>query len=311
MKFRVKCSAIVVGFMTFFLGSSFLVSSYAGIGNDGTPRSDSALLDPKPSKRLFEIPVFPGTVPFNETPGFNRLQPPFATTLRVYRTTDGGSLDKGKVIAFYQDYLTAKGWKEAIFKRQGDEGYAGLGLNLFENINGTRVHLSGNFSLWVAPKDGMYTILLDEWRLSSLNQATMNYISGAVGSLETIGTKRGYRVQKVYSDGDWSKYYENEYLIDRVRFSFIANEASGPHPGDGQLISVTILTYRDPAIAEDEAKLLLPAPSEATDGKQIVVLPTRSVSRVFVKNSTVFLIQDYSGKQEENIKFIAGELEKL
>ena len=76
---------------------------------------------------------------------------------------DDGCLDKEKVIAFYRSYLESKGWKDDIFKRRGEEGYLGLRVDLAENLgDGTRIQLSGNFYLLVAPQDGIYCILLDQ-----------------------------------------------------------------------------------------------------------------------------------------------------
>lgn len=264
------------------------------------------------AKRLFEIPAYPGTVPFNENPGMKRLQPPFATSVLVYRTTDGSRLNKEKVIDFYRSYLESKGWKDDIFKRRGDEAYLGLGVNLFENLgDGTHIQLSGNFYLWVAPQDGIYTILLDQWRISSFNQETRNYVSRVIGSLEGIGAKHNYRAQKVYSDGDWDKDYENEYLIDRVRFTFFTGKPAGFEPDPNQVIDLIILTYRDSAVAEDEAKRLRP-PSTTNLGDGQVSLDLSTVFNiVVVRKRTVLLIRDFSGKQREAVKRIAGDLEKL
>lgn len=266
----------------------------------------------QPAKRLFEIPPYPDTLPFNENSSMKRLQAPFATSLMVYRTADGSRLDKEKIIDFYRSHLESKGWKDDTFKRRGGEAYLGLRVDLFEDLeDGTRIQLSGNFYLWVAPQDGIYTILLDQWRISSFNQKTLNYISSVIRSLEGIGAKRNYHAQKVYSDGDWDKDYENEYLIDRVHFTFLTGQPAGFEPGSNQMIDLIILTYRDSAIAEDEAKRLTPpSTTNVGDGKVIGNLST-VFNVVVVKNRTVLLIRDYSGKQREAVKLIAADLEKL
>lgn len=265
----------------------------------------------QPAKRLFEIPGYPGTLPFNGNPNMKRLQPPFATSLLVYRTADGGRLDKEKVIAFYRSYLESKGWKDDIFQRRGDEGYLGLRVDLAENLSdGTRIQLSGTFYLWVAPQDGIYSILLDQWRVSAVDQATLNNVSKFVGSLKGIGAKRNYRVQKVYTDGEWDRDYENEYLIDRVRFSLIADKSAGPHPGPNQTIDLIILSYRDSAIAEDEAGRLRASATNLSDDRQIR-LPSTSFNVVIVRSKTVLLIRDYSGMQREAVTRIAADLDRL
>lgn len=265
----------------------------------------------QPAKRLFEIPAYPGTQAFNENPNMKRLQPPFATSLLVYRTADGGRLDKEKVIAFYRSFLESKGWKDDIFKRRGDEGYLGLRVDLSEDLrDGTHIQLVGNFYLWVAPQDGIYSILLDQWRLSKVDQETLSYVSKVIGSLEGIGAKRNYRVQKVYLDSGWDRDYENEYLIDRVGFMFFADKSVGPNPGSNQMLYLTILTYRDSATAQDEARRLSPPAPNLSDGKVILNLST-SFNVVVVRNKTVLLIRDYSGKQREAVTGIAADLEKL
>lgn len=290
------------------LKSSFLILLVCAFSSI----SRSAQAPKSAAKRLFEIPAYPGTVPFNENPNMKRLQAPFATSLLVYRTADGGSLDKEKLIAFYRNYLESKGWKDDIFKRRGDEGYLGLRVDLFENlVDGTRIQLSGNFYLWVAPQDGSYTILMDQWRISSYDQATLNNVAKCIASLEGIGAKRNYRVSKVYSGGDWARDYENEYLIDRVPFTFIADKSAGPHPSSNQLIQLIILTYRDATIAEDEARRFrAPTATNLSEGKAILDLST-IFNVVVVRNKTVLLIQDSSGKQREAVTQIAAELEKL
>ena len=265
----------------------------------------------QPAKRLFEIPAYPGTVPFHENSNMKRLQSPFATSLLVYRTADGGPLDKEKVIAFYRSYLESKGWKDDIFKRRGDEAYLGLRVDLFENLgDGTRIQLSGNFYLWVAPHDGIYNILLNQWRLSAAGHETLNNVAKLIGSLEGIGAKRSYRVLRVYSDGDWDKDYDNEYLIDRVHFTFIANKSTGPHPGSNEMIDLLILTYRDSAIAEDEAKRFRGLATNLSDGQVSLNLST-NFNVVVVRSKTVLLIRDSSGMQKEAVTRIAADLERL
>jgi hypothetical protein len=285
---------------------------WTGLAQDPPRADESVSRSAELSKRLFEIPAYPGTVPFNEYPQMKRFHHPFATSVLVYRTTDGGPLDKEKVIAFYQDHLTNKGWKDAIFKRRGDEAYLGLNVNLFESVkDGTRIQLSGSFYLWIAPQDGMYTILLDQWRLSSPGQDTLTFLHRIESSLDSIGIKSGYRVQKTYSDGEWEIHYQNEYLTDRRRFSFFANEASGPHARSDQSIDLIILTYRDRNTAEAEASLIRPSVPKLNDGRRDLPLPLSGINVVIVRNQTVLLIRDYSGTQAKAVKQIAAELEKL
>lgn len=264
----------------------------------------------EPSKRVFELSAYPGTVPFNSYPSFERWHAPFGTSFRVYKTGDGGTLEKERVITFFREHLTSKGWKENIFKRREDEPYLGMSIHLFENMNnGARIQLSGKFYLWIAPRDGMYTILLDQWRISTPGQENLNYLHKVESSLHNIATKAGYHSQKVASDSEWVRDFENEYLIDRRRFNFNVKGASGPHLGIGQFIDLIILNYRDPVIAEIEAKRFLPL--STNNGERVMIFPVSRISTVVVKGSNVFVLRDNSGKQAEALKLIATELEKL
>ncbi len=307
-----KILTISASLLTCILVSTFGTPVNASDRDGETSRFGFNLTESRQAKRLFEIPVYPGTIPFNGTPRFQRLQPPFATSMFVYRTADGRDLDKEKVITFYNSYLTSRGWKEDIFRRQGEEAYLGMSVDVFEQFpENSRIQLSGKFYLWVSPKDGVYTMLLDQWRISSLGQSKINYLAKVAGALDSIGTRHGYIVQKVSTDGEWSRDYENEFLIDRARYSFISKEAKGPHPGEGQHISLFILTYPDLAIAEEEARRHRPNPMDTRNGDQVLILPSRGITVVVVKNHTVFLIRDLSGAQRDAVTGIAAELDKL
>lgn len=264
----------------------------------------------QPARRLFEIPAYPGTVTFNESSGLSRLQPPFATWMLVYRTVDGSRLDKEKVIAFYRSYLESKGWKDDIFKRRGDEGYLGMRVDLAEDLDDkTHIQLSGNFYMWVAPQDGMYTVLLDQWRHCSVDQQTRNSLNKIVASLEGIVAKRDYRAQQSYSDGEWDKDYENEYLIERVRFSLFPDKSTHENLDTNKLITLIVLTYRDAAIADEEAKRLRLAATNRSENGMILNLSINLVV-VVVKNKTVLLLRDHTNQQKDVVTGIAADLAK-
>lgn len=267
----------------------------------------------KPSVRLFEIPEYPGTVRFPSVLGFDRLTLPFATVMRVYRTPDGKPLDKEKVIDFYRSHLMQKGWIDGIGQQRFDEGYLSLRVDLYESSPETaHVHLSGNFRLWVAPQDGMITILMDQWRISNNRQETSLYLSGVTSSLEGIAKKNEYYVQKIYYDSGWIEDYENEYMITREKYSFHSNDHVGQHDRMDQTIYLLIRTFVDENTATEEAKRLLHVePVVEKENHVPIFRPIRHVPIVLVKNKTVIVLSEYSGKQAAVMQQIAAELRKL
>jgi len=71
-----------------------------------------------------------------------------------------------------------------------------------------------------------------------------------------------------------------------------------------------LLTYRDPSIAEEEARRLRSGNAKRSDDGVILNLSTR-LSLVIIKNKTVILIRDSSAKQKDVIAQIAADIEKL
>jgi hypothetical protein len=208
---------------------------------------------PANSNYIFRVPVFSGTELFKSNPALAELNPPFGTVMQVFRTTDGQPLDKEAVIAFYREALERKGWKEGIFKREKDEPYLSMRTDVYEALpDGTRIQLAGDFYLWVAPLDGMLTVYLRQWRISSADQASHNSVQIMVKRLMEAAPKAGYRPAKVYSDGQWKTDFENEYLIDRVVYALIPADAPSDLDAPLDTLIVTLLTYRDAGVAVAE-----------------------------------------------------------
>jgi hypothetical protein len=202
---------------------------------------------------IFHIPVFPGTELFNTYPDLEGLNPPFGTIMEVFHTKDGEPLDKETVISFFHDALEHNGWKEGIFKRQKDEGYLSMRTDVFEALpDGTRIQVAGEFYLWLAPRDGMITVFLRQWRISSPGQATYNSLQAMVNRLVRDAPKAGYRAQKVYSDSGWQTDYENEYLVDRVLYGLIPADAQPAIDAPEGTLTVALLVYRDADVAAGE-----------------------------------------------------------
>lgn len=208
---------------------------------------------PTKPRYLFRVPIFSGTELFESNPDLADLSPPFGTIMQVFRTTDGRPLDKEAVITFYRDALEHNGWKEGIFSRQKDEAYLSMRTDVFENLpDGTRIQVAGYFYLWVAPRDGMMTIYLRQWRISLIDQVTHDSVQAMEKRLIEAAPKAGYRAAKVYSDGKWKIDFENEYVVDRVLYALVPSDARSLIDAPEGTLIVTLLTYRDADLAAGE-----------------------------------------------------------
>ena len=173
--------------------------------------------------------------------------------MEVFHTTDGRPLDKEAVLAFYRDALEHNGWKVGIFSRQKDEPYLSMRTDVFETLpDGTRIQIAGSFYLWVAPLDGMITVYLQQWRISSIDQATHDSAQAMEKRLIEAAPKVGYCVAKVSSDSRWKIDFENEYLVDRVLYALVPSAAPTSMDAPEGTLILTLLTYRDAELATGE-----------------------------------------------------------
>ena len=208
---------------------------------------------PTKSQYIFRIPAVPGIELFESNPELTLLTPPIGTVVEVFQTKDGRSLDKEFVIEFYRAALEAKGWKEGIFKRQGDRPYLSMQTNVFETLpDHTRIQLAGESYLWVVPRDGMLTIYQKQWRISSVDQVTLNALQGMITRMTEAAAKAGYRAMRIFYDSGWGADYENEYLVDRVSYCLVPNDAPPSIDAPPESLTVSLLTYRDTDIAAEE-----------------------------------------------------------
>lgn len=205
--------------------------------------------DPE-SHYVFRIPVFPGTELFKSSPVLAELSTPIATTLEVYVAKDGKSLSKEAVLAYYRDELSKQGWKDGIFKGQASEPYLSMRAEVFDNLeDGSRIQVAGEFFLWVAPRDGMITVYLKQWRISSVDQVSLNSKQTIIKRLTDTASKLGYRAEKAASDGGWRKDFENEYLVERTVYSLVPKGTKTSMDAPPGTLIVTLLTYRDANVA--------------------------------------------------------------
>lgn len=260
-----------------------------------TNASRSATIPEAPSY-VFQIPVYPETELFKGNPSLNQLMPPLATEVKIYRTRGGKSLDAEAVIAYYREQFMHKGWKEGVFKRQTTEPYLGLMTQVYENLpDGTAIQANGQFYLWVAPKDGMFTIYMQQHRISRIDQATRKALSDVAESLKRAATEVGYDALTVYSDSGWETDYENEYLVDRQLFSLVATQfRAQAHSDPSKSIEVSLRTFKDGAIARIEQANEQKALSERS-GYGIAIAAGKLVIRLY----------DQSGKQARPLDEIA------
>lgn len=204
---------------------------------------------------VFQIPSYPGTEVSNGSiPSLNVLMLPFGTVVKIYRTRSGKPLDADAVIAFYREYFERKGWKEGIFKRQDREPYLALTTQVYENpTDGTHIQAAAEFYLWLAPKDGMFTVYMRHHRISQADNSTRKSLSDATESLQHEAESVGYGAHPANVETGWEEAYGNEYLIDRKLFVLVSKQFRGPrHPDESKLIQVSFMTFRDAGIAEIE-----------------------------------------------------------
>jgi hypothetical protein len=249
------------------------------------------------ARNVFEIPIYPGTALFrSDQSNLKKLQPPFATVVEVYRTKDGSSLKKNEVIGFYETTLKAKGWKDAISKRADGEPYLGLQLNVYEQPkDAPGIQLAGDFHLWVAPNDGMYTIYLEQWRNSSPDQKTIDLSNRIVETLKKTAAESNYGVDKATVWG-WEEFYRNEYLIEMSHFTLSDKTAKNKSDIDmSWYVSIEMLTYKNASIAKKEVNKLN---------------AMRSYSKVAAIDNIVIAFEDRARTHGEVINKILARIEQ-
>ncbi len=268
------------------------------------------------SKHLFHIPIFPGMVPFHtEHSNKQEINLPFITSLRVYRTANGAPLNVDTVLSFYESHFRRIGWKDAINKRIPPEPYLALSIDLAESRE-ENVHLAGDITFWIAPKDGMLTILCEQWRISSPGQKTINNISLLQKSLSDLAGEFHYSMQKIYYTSAWVKYYENEYLTACSAYTLSSSHIGRSSCVDPEgLINATILAYSDSTFAHAEAKRIrnhwdddADNGNSNSDPNIFLVHLGQDRTEVIQFNKILLLLSDQSGKQKSQINALVDRL---
>jgi hypothetical protein len=244
-------------------------------------------------KGVFQAPSYPGTEPFNGTSSaLAALNRPFATSLAVFKTKDGAPLDAETVIQFYKSYYEKKGWQKGIFERRGSEPYLGMRVQVYESDGkGPSVHVAGEVYLWVAPRDGMITIYMSQWRISSLDQKSKTEYAHIEDILKLAGEEHNCSVGEASSYGDWQDYYQNEYLIECKVFTFRDKSVSGQGCLDGGIYAV-LAAYKDAIVAAEQAKEF-----------------SSTRTKAIPKGNILLLLRDLDGKKAGLIGAIAKKLQ--
>ncbi len=294
---------------------------FAGTFKGGVFRSSANNLLPPSvqpaAKYLFHIPAYPGTEEYRSPFNDEGLHMPFATVYKVFKTKNGDSLNCQSVLKFYKDYLEAKGWKEGIDNGSPQEPFLAMAVDLRENLpENVNIFLAGHFYIWVAPKDGMYSILSKQWRTSTPGQKAMNREDRIIGAFRTLSRDLGYEAGSPdYWRSDWEYFYENEYLISWNHVYLYKS----PHI----VTTVEILTYKDSLVAQQEVErfvrigreehwqTITPLSQRAyfVDFKKIVTTGGNKIITSF--SNFVILIEASSLSEGKNLKIMLRRFDEI
>jgi hypothetical protein len=223
------------------------------------------------------------------------LNPPFATSLKVFKTKDGAPLQKENVIKFYKEYYESRGWQKGIAARQGDEPYLGLRVQVYDPGGAlAQIHVAGELYLWIAPQDGMLTVYMSQWRISSMNQASVNRYNSIEETLKRTSERLNYSIQQVATYSNWEDYYKNEYLVKCEVLTLFSK--SSPPRNDIDIkgrLNATLLVYKDSAVAHEQAK-------------EFRVLNSRTIVQI---DNALILLDTHDKTQAAIVEQIAHDIE--
>jgi hypothetical protein len=263
----------------------------------------------------FSIPAFAGTQVSQHDGYQNQVNLPLITTFAVFKTQNGSPLPEQDVLEFYRSYYEKRGWKQSVFYKPTSEPYLELQQDLSQPAHPhSAIHLAGHLNLWVAPKDGVITVFLSQWRNSSLDSATNELFHQTVNSLKSSGKTLGYSVSELQPQASWAKYYEDENLVTMADFwlSLPSKQPRSCMDGSG-MIFVTVLAYKDPAAAAEHGNPPAREPLRVEDrgnGSYVVqveiVLPR--TGSVLLRGNLVILLQPGDDKQGDAINQLVKTL---
>jgi hypothetical protein len=255
------------------------------------------------AKDVFAIPKPPNVELVRNGEPLNHIDKPFFRTLRIYKTEDGKSLNPEELIQFYKTYFYEKGWKDApVYKREGNEPYLGLSIQIYDPPT---VHAVGDFYIWIFPQDGMFTIYMEQWRISDdpYKDKTIQIIN----ALKSKAQEMNYSVTPACEFGNWLDYYSNEYLADCQVFMLADKSIENRSCIDPKgRINATILTYTsiDTATSarEKEEETTQPKTTEKLhSGKGTRSISPLKARTVIQKGNTVIFLESQDKTQTNSV----------
>jgi len=171
----------------------------------------------------FSIPAFPGTKLVETFDPAVTVSPPFTTLTFMLRSESGDPLDAAKVVEFYRELLLSKGWKETEPPEVASSESSLTLRSRFYNSD-TGQNITGQFSLYVAAKDGLITLYLSQWRNSYGGQNITDLFDSLAEKLNEV-EKEGYL--KYYSNGElqrWEYFFEDENFVEGMFYDWITED---------------------------------------------------------------------------------------
>jgi len=214
---------------------------------------------------------------------------PFGKALKVYKTLDHSSFDLEQMIKFYKDYYVKRNWKDDVFKRKGTEPYLALSKTIYEPEGKfTSIHVATKLYIWFAPKDGMVTLYMDMWKVSSLKNESRILCKNIENKLKEISKSIDYSFNEFSTTGlNWLMYHQNESLVSAKGFNISKKIKFMRGCGDETgIVRAYLLAYKNPDSAAEQAK----------NYKYTNPLAWGS-SRIIVQNENVLLVLEYSDQQ--------------
>jgi hypothetical protein len=191
----------------------------------------------------FSIPAFPGTKLVKPFDPAVTVSPPFSALTFILRTESGDLLDAAKVVEFYREFLLSKGWKEAEPPEPASSEPSLTLRSRFYN-SGTGQNITGQFSLYVAAREGLITLYLSQWRNSYAGQNITDLLGGITKQLNEV-EKDGYL--KYYSNGElqrWEYFFEDENFIEGIFYAWITED------NPRSIVEAVIAAYTDELSAQ-------------------------------------------------------------
>ena len=258
-------------------------------------------------KDAFSIPAYPGTQASHHDIYQDQVNPPFITTFAVFKTQDGSPLPEQQVLQFYRGFYERRGWQQTAPQSSQSEPYLEFEFGLTRAApQHSAIHLTGRLSLWVAPKDGVITAHLHQWRNSSLEDSGNRFLNKTLECLKKTSKAMGYAASDLQPQASWTEYYEDEDLVKMAELWISAPSVKRRSCIDPKgIIFVTVLAFSDPAAAAERG-------SREGTGLPGFGLPgffgRPLVRSVLVRENLVIFVNSGDNKQNRAVKKFIRDL---